>query len=50
MGYTENTEADLDNILVYQRPFVRQLLSGRIYVLLGEKRAQLAVGPPIFAV
>ncbi|HZG37536.1 MAG TPA: hypothetical protein VEZ50_02545 [Nodosilinea sp.] len=42
MGYTENTEADLDNILVYQRPFVRQLLSGRIYVLLGEKRAQIS--------
>ncbi|WP_017298999.1 hypothetical protein [Nodosilinea nodulosa] len=41
MGYAEDTEAGLDGILVYQRPFLRQLLSGRIYVLLGDKQAQI---------
>ncbi len=41
MGYTEDTTAHLDGILVYRRPFVRQLLSGRIYVLIDEKQAQI---------
>ncbi|PSN13120.1 hypothetical protein C7293_17235 [filamentous cyanobacterium CCT1] len=42
MGYTEDSDANLDNILVYRRPFVRQLLSGRVYVLIGEKQAQIS--------
>lgn len=43
MGYTEDKDADLlDGISVYRRPFVRQLLSGRIYVLLTDKKAQIS--------
>ncbi|MBW4459309.1 MAG: hypothetical protein KME47_03590 [Nodosilinea sp. WJT8-NPBG4] len=42
MGYTEDSEANLEGILVYRRPFVRQLLSGRVYVLLSEKQAQIS--------
>lgn len=42
MGYTEDTEANLEDIVVYRRPFVRQLLSGRVYVLLSEKQAQIS--------
>lgn len=42
MGYTEDAEANIEGILVYRRPFVRQLLSGRVYVLLGEKQAQIS--------
>ncbi|MBD1915936.1 MULTISPECIES: hypothetical protein [Cyanophyceae] len=42
MGYTEDTEANLEGILAYRRPFVRQLLSGRVYVLLSEKKAQIS--------
>ncbi|WP_035987815.1 hypothetical protein [Leptolyngbya sp. KIOST-1] len=42
MGYTEDQTAQLEGILVYRRPFVRQLLSGRIYVLIGEKQAQIS--------
>lgn len=42
MGYTEDIEASQDGVLVYRRPFLRQLLSGRIYVLLSEKQAQIS--------
>ncbi len=42
MGYTEDDAAALDGILVYRRPFLRQLLSGRVYVLIGEKQAQIS--------
>ncbi|MGB3137585.1 MAG: hypothetical protein WBG38_10265 [Nodosilinea sp.] len=43
MGYTEDTDAALDNgVLVYRRPFLRQLLSGRVYVLLKESQAQIS--------
>jgi hypothetical protein len=43
MGYTEDKDADLlDGISVYRRPFVRQLLSGRIYVLITDKKAQIS--------
>ncbi|MFZ4674424.1 MAG: hypothetical protein ACOYM4_01790 [Nodosilinea sp.] len=42
MGYTENTAAGLDGVLVYQRPFIRQLFSGRIYVLMDEKQAHIS--------
>lgn len=42
MGYTEDSDADLGSVLVYRRPFVRQLLSGRVYVLIGEKQAQIS--------
>ncbi len=43
MGYTEDTEANLlEGISVYRRPFVRQLLSGRIYVLITDKKAQIS--------
>ncbi|MBD2106510.1 hypothetical protein [Nodosilinea sp. FACHB-13] len=42
MGYTEDAEANLEGILVYRRPFVRQLLSGRVYVLLSDKQAQIS--------
>jgi hypothetical protein len=42
MGYTQDTGADLEGILVYRRPFVRQLLSGRVYVLVTDKKAQIS--------
>ncbi len=42
MGYTEDTEADFGDILVYRRPFVRQIFSGRVYVLAGEKQAKIS--------
>ena len=42
MGYTEDDNASSDGISVYRRPLVRQLLSGRVYVLIGEKRAQIS--------
>ncbi|MFQ4135891.1 hypothetical protein PGN35_006180 [Nodosilinea sp. PGN35] len=42
MGYTEDEAANLDGILVYRRPFIRQLLSGRVYVLLREKHVQIS--------
>jgi hypothetical protein len=43
MGYTEAEDTDLlDGISVYRRPFVRQLLSGRIYVLITDKKAQIS--------
>ncbi|MBE9112868.1 hypothetical protein IQ273_26125 [Nodosilinea sp. LEGE 07298] len=42
MGYTEDGNAESDDILVYRRPFLRQLLSGRVYVLIGEKQAQIS--------
>lgn len=42
MGYTEDSEASLDGVLVYCRPFVRQLLSGRVYVLLNDKQVQIS--------
>ena len=42
MGYTEDTEARSDGVLVYCRPFIRQLLSGRVYVLLKDKQVQIS--------
>lgn len=42
MGYTEDTDAALEGVLVYRRPFIRQLLSGRVYVLLSESQAQIS--------
>lgn len=42
MGYTEDRTADLDGVLVYRRSFLRQLLSGKIYVLLQAKQAQIS--------
>ncbi|MBE9140079.1 hypothetical protein IQ254_23260 [Nodosilinea sp. LEGE 07088] len=42
MGYTEDADASLDGILTYRRPFIRQLLSGRIYVLLSDQQAQIS--------
>ncbi|TVQ14676.1 MAG: hypothetical protein EA368_00925 [Leptolyngbya sp. DLM2.Bin27] len=43
MGYTEVEDPNwLDGISVYRRPFVRQLLSGRIYVLITDKKAQIS--------
>ena len=42
MGYSEDAGANLESILVYRRPFARQLLSGRVYVLLGEKKVQIS--------
>jgi hypothetical protein len=42
MGYSEDESASLEGILVYRRPFVRQLLSGRVYVLLSDKTAQIS--------
>ncbi|NJL45003.1 MAG: hypothetical protein HC922_03160 [Leptolyngbyaceae cyanobacterium SM2_3_12] len=42
MGYTEDPSANLDGILVYRRSFLRQLLSGKIYVLLNNHQAQIS--------
>lgn len=42
MGYTEDSDANVNPILIYRRPFVRQLLSGRVYVLIGEKQVQIS--------
>ena len=42
MGYTEDTGAHLDGILVYRRLFARQLFSGKIYVLIEEKQAHIS--------
>ncbi|WOD41766.1 hypothetical protein [Nodosilinea sp. E11] len=42
MGYTEDPDASAEGILVYRRPFIRQLLSGRIYVLITDKQAQIS--------
>ena len=43
MGYTEAEDTYLlDGLSVYRRPFVRQLLSGRIYVLITDKKAQIS--------
>ncbi|MGF1570042.1 MAG: hypothetical protein ACFCVD_18560 [Nodosilinea sp.] len=41
MGYSEDTDVPLEGILVYRRPFLRQLFSGKVYVLLGHKQATL---------
>ncbi|MBD2260165.1 hypothetical protein [Pseudanabaena sp. FACHB-2040] len=38
-GYSQNPDASDDEIRVYQRPVLRQLFSGKIYVHLTEKRA-----------
>ncbi|MEA5449924.1 hypothetical protein VB780_15195 [Leptolyngbya sp. CCNP1308] len=42
MGYAEDADANLDGVLVYGRPFFRQLLSGRVYVLLKDKQVQIS--------
>ncbi|MBD0336563.1 MAG: hypothetical protein ICV62_13825 [Cyanobacteria bacterium Co-bin13] len=38
-GYSQNAEASDDEVRVYQRPTLRQLFSGKIYVYLADKRA-----------
>jgi hypothetical protein len=42
MGYTESTTPRTDGILVYCRPPLSQAFSGKIYVLLEGKKAQLS--------
>lgn len=41
MGYTEEENSRTDGILVYRRPPLRQLLSGKVYVQLGSKKAAI---------
>lgn len=42
MGYVEQPEARTDGIVVYQRPALQGVFSGRIYVLIAGKQAQLS--------
>ena len=42
MGYSEVPDARTDGILVFQRSALRQMFSGRIYVLIEGKQAQLS--------
>ncbi|HEY9763238.1 MAG TPA: hypothetical protein V6D07_11985 [Trichocoleus sp.] len=42
MGYAQDTDATLEDVLVYHRAALRQLFSGRIYVRVGEKQATLS--------
>ena len=42
MGYSEVPETPLEDILVYQRSFLRQLFSGKVYVLLEDKQAHIS--------
>jgi hypothetical protein len=41
IGYTEDKAASGKGILVYQRPLLSQLFSGRVYVLLEDKQAHI---------
>jgi hypothetical protein len=42
MGYTQDANANLDGILVYRRSAIRQIFSGKIYVLLEDKQAHIS--------
>jgi hypothetical protein len=42
MGYSEDPNANLDGILVYRRSPLRQLFSGKIYVLLTDQQAHIS--------
>ncbi len=42
MGYTEVSDARSDGVLVYGRPLLRQLLSGKVYVQLNPKQAAIS--------
>ena len=42
MGYTEDTNASLEDIQVYRRSAVRQLFSGKIYVLVNDQQARIS--------
>lgn len=42
MGYTEVSAAGTDHISVYTRSAIRQLFSGRVYVLFGENQATIS--------
>lgn len=41
-GYSQSAEADLEDILVFQRPALRQLFSGKVYVQLVNQKAVIA--------
>jgi hypothetical protein len=42
MGYTQDLNANQDSILVYHRSALRQLFSGKVYVLLEDKQAHIS--------
>jgi hypothetical protein len=42
MGYSEDSNANLEGVDVYRRPLVSQLFSGKIYILLDDKQAQIS--------
>lgn len=42
MGYTEDSNANLEGILVYRRSPIRQLFSGKVYVLMDNKKAHIS--------
>lgn len=42
MGYSEVPDARTDGILVFQRSALRQIFSGRVYVLIDGKQAHLS--------
>jgi hypothetical protein len=42
MGYTEDPNANLEGIQVYRRSTIRQLFSGKIYVLVDDQQARIS--------
>jgi hypothetical protein len=42
MGYTEDPNANLEGIQVYRRSTIRQLFSGKIYVLVDGQQARIS--------
>jgi homoserine dehydrogenase len=42
MGYTEDPNANLEGIQVYRRSAIRQLFSGKIYVLVNDQQARIS--------
>jgi hypothetical protein len=41
MGYSQDQEASIENVLVYRRPPLRQAFSGKVYVLIQDNQAQI---------
>ncbi len=42
LGYSEDANAHMDGILVYRRSSIRQLFSGKVYVLIEDKQAHIS--------
>jgi len=42
MGYAEDPNADLEGIQVYRRSAIRQLFSGKIYVVVDDQQARIS--------